>query len=299
MPIRREWIEIVDPKEPEWIYNIDLTLMVSTFGCIYGCGCKGIEPGQDEAIGCCTLGAYFTDKKDLEQTKRSVERLLRRPDLLQHHKQASERWISKVGGDFKTRVVNGACVFSNRSDFDGPHGCALHILAMEEGRHHMSTKPEVCWQVPLHLDFDDETKVITLRKMEQDDWSADEDDFEARPLTWWCAENPEIYEPFEPEVRKGELSNKRKDPLYIAMRDEIIAMTSQYVYDELSAVIRERLYVNAEQHAAGVVFGDPQETYLTITQKVRDKAERRRVVVTKITDPAPKGEAVQTNDDYL
>ena len=36
-------------------------------------------------------------------------------------------------GSKQTRVVDGACLFLNRPDFDGPTGCALHALAIREG----------------------------------------------------------------------------------------------------------------------------------------------------------------------
>ena len=57
---------------------------------------------------------------------------------------------AKVGkDDYRTRLVDDACIFLNRPGFAGGAGCAFHIYSMRTGVHHSDVKPEVCWQVPL------------------------------------------------------------------------------------------------------------------------------------------------------
>ena len=71
----REWVEFVDPEDPDGLYRIDLTWLVSTWTCIFGAGCCGIVEGRDDD-GCCTHGAYFADKDDLNRVKAAARELM-------------------------------------------------------------------------------------------------------------------------------------------------------------------------------------------------------------------------------
>ena len=55
--------------------------------------------------------------------------------------------------DRKTRIVDGACIFLNRPGFAGGTGCALHLLALDQGRELRETKPDVCWQLPIRRQY--------------------------------------------------------------------------------------------------------------------------------------------------
>ena len=57
--------------------------------------------------------------------------------------------------EWRTRLVDDACIFLNRPGFAAGPGCALHLHAMNTGEHHSELKPEVCWQLPLRR-IDDE-----------------------------------------------------------------------------------------------------------------------------------------------
>ena len=46
-----------------------------------------------------------------------------------------------------------ACIFHNRQDFPTGAGCALHSLALRQGRNPLETKPDVCWQLPIRRTF--------------------------------------------------------------------------------------------------------------------------------------------------
>ena len=59
----REWIEFVDPDDPEHLIRADLTWLCSRWTCIFGRGCHGVEKGG-ASVGCCTHGAFFSDRAD-------------------------------------------------------------------------------------------------------------------------------------------------------------------------------------------------------------------------------------------
>src|SRR5699024_7407697 len=58
----------------------------------------------------------------------------------------------------KTKVVGAGCIFANRGDWPGGHGCAIHQWAVAHGVDHVKAKPDVCWQVPLRRLEDWETR---------------------------------------------------------------------------------------------------------------------------------------------
>ena len=71
--------------------------------------------------------------------------------------------------EWRTRLVDDACIFLNRPDFPAGPGCALHLHAHA---HRASTiqrvKPEVCWQLPLRRiddEQDDGTVVSTPHRV--------------------------------------------------------------------------------------------------------------------------------------
>src|SRR5690606_29102702 len=110
------------------------------------------------------LGAHFSDADDEARVTAFVGQLT--PDLWQFHPGRKVRkadWVDvDEEGERKTRtqVVDGqqACVFHNRADFSpgvgaGGAGCALHGLALAQGRHPLETKPDVCWQLPIRRSY--------------------------------------------------------------------------------------------------------------------------------------------------
>jgi Fe-S-cluster containining protein len=48
----------------------------------------------------------------------------------------------------RTNVVNGACVFLNRSG----RGCRIHSFCLERGLDYHDLKPSVCWMFPVTVD---------------------------------------------------------------------------------------------------------------------------------------------------
>jgi len=135
-----EWFAIVDParKQQAWIF--DARFLLSAYQCIYGRGCPGTHEEIEDAalraaIGCCTHGAYFENRADLERVAKVVRRL--GPEDWHHSSPASrERFYRHEGGTAKdpwwhTRVRDKACIFINPPGSEGGEGCALHLLALQ------------------------------------------------------------------------------------------------------------------------------------------------------------------------
>ncbi|HYU66860.1 MAG TPA: hypothetical protein VEK09_08920, partial [Jatrophihabitantaceae bacterium] len=159
-------------------------MAVFTLACIFGRGCQGVLEGRADE-GCCSHGAFFSDKDDEKRVRRFAEKLT--PADWQHAGAARTKngklsVVEKdnVGDDpdrRRTRVVDGACIFLNRPGFAGGEGCALHSLAVRTGRHPLETKPEVCWQLPVRraqdwVDRPDGTRVLvsTVSEFDRRGW---------------------------------------------------------------------------------------------------------------------------------
>ena len=61
----REWVTFDDPKEEGRRWQIDVTFLLSSWECIFGCGCQGVltEPAPELVQGCCSYGAHFSDRR--------------------------------------------------------------------------------------------------------------------------------------------------------------------------------------------------------------------------------------------
>jgi hypothetical protein len=222
----RAWVEFPDPADDEQLFRCDLTWLTSSWTCIFGNGCQGIYADQPPGVGCCTLGAHFSDKDDERRVKSFVKQLT--PETWQHYDP--KKWTERdEDGAKKTRVVDGACIFANRPDFPGGGGCALHGLALRTGRHFLETKPDVCWQLPIrrtyeHVERPDGTEVLVIVIAEYDrrGWGAGGHD-----LDWYCSGNTEAHVGAE--------------PVYVSMRAELVELMGQKGYDELSRLAEEHL----------------------------------------------------------
>ena len=221
----RSWFEFVDPDDAEQTFRCDLTWLTSSWTCIWNEGCEGIEAGR-ASDGCCTLGAHFSDKADEKRVKKAAKALT--ADTWQFYGTKRLHEIDE-DGDRKTRVVDGACVFLNRPGFAGGEGCALHGLAMRQGRHFLETKPDVCWQLPIRRTYDwidrpDNTKFLQISIGEYDrrGWGPGGHD-----LDWYCSGSTEAHVATE--------------PVYVTERSTLVAMMGQAAYDVLHAHCEARV----------------------------------------------------------
>lgn len=216
---RHEWLSFDDPEDQRtWVF--DVTFLLSRWSCIFGRGCPGTDaagPAPERGIGCCDHGAHFSDDQDLADTTAYVARLT--AEQWQHKALGDRRGFAfkQQDGTWKTRVVDGACIFANRPDFPGGAGCALHRAALDHGGLITDWKPDVCWQAPLrqHDSVDAYGWVTSMvREWKRRDWGPGGDDFH-----WWCTDSPDAF--------------VGATPVYVACAEELTAMCGPAVYEML------------------------------------------------------------------
>jgi len=225
-PAQRQWVSFEDPTEERtWLF--DVTFLESSWNCIFGSGCQGIDEQRDPDAhrGCCSHGAYFSDETD----RLRVEAVAARLDASSWQLAAeAERLGGAIycddEGDWRTRVLEGACIFHNRTDHPAGPGCALHQLAIAEGSSPVDAKPEVCWQVPVRRE-DHETETghlfTMVREWERKDWGDGGPEF-----GWWCTEAPEAF------------GGTR--PVYLDLSEELTAICGAEIYDAMREILDER-----------------------------------------------------------
>lgn len=228
----REWLEFVDPADPKHVIRADLTWLLSRWSCIFGRGCHGIIAGR-AAEGCCSHGAFFTDKDDEKRVRRAAKRLS--PQTWQHYRRGFSNYTEMDSVDGQTparrtatRGEEGPCVFLNDAAFPGGGGCALHGQALRDGVHPLEYKPDVCWQLPVRRDQDwatrpDGTKVLVsvLGEFDRRGWGAGGHD-----LDWWCTSSPEAHVGGE--------------PMYLSYGPELAALIGKEAYAKLAELCAQR-----------------------------------------------------------
>jgi hypothetical protein len=224
----RVWVEFPDPDDEDQVLRCDLTWLTSRWACVFGRGCRGIQEGR-ASDGCCTLGAHFSDEDDEKRVAHHLARLT--PETWQFHDIGTETGWAAVDedGDRQTRRHNGACIFLNRPGFPGGAGCALHTLALREGREPLETKPDVCWQLPIRRTYDwidrpDDTQVLRISIGEYDrrGWGPGGHD-----LHWWCT--------------SARSAHGVGEPVYLSYRPELTELMGKKAYERLAELCEQRL----------------------------------------------------------
>lgn len=223
----RAWVEFTNPSDPSEVIKADLTWLTSSYTCIFGGGCHGIYADSPD-VGCCTLGAHFAGKEDEKRVRGFVEQLTSEQwQMKPRGRLRKSDWIETDDeGDRKTLMVEldgqRSCVFHNRPGFAGGSGCALHILALQQGRNPLETKPDVCWQLPIRRLFRDVERTdgstyteVTITEYDRRGWGSGGHD-----LDWYCSGNPEAH--VSPE------------PLFVTSEAELRALIGDLGYDELA-----------------------------------------------------------------
>lgn len=235
------WYALED-EGATWMF--DTTFLLSSYRCIYGDGCPSIDHTEDTSdwLGCCLHGAHLVDAEDLEAVNDAAAQLT--ADEWQFRARAARKGgplKQNRGGDWVTRRAEGACIFLNREGFGGGPGCALHAAALRRGERPIDWKPDVCWQVPLHLDIHTDEyghETVLVRAWQRRDWGPGGEDFH-----WWCIEEDAPY--------------RAADPVYVAARDELIEMVGAEVYGRLAAELDRRRVIGDAEAPSGtpVVLG--------------------------------------------
>jgi hypothetical protein len=223
----RAWVEFGDPADPDQVFRCDLTWLTSSYTCIFGQGCHGIYKTSPDT-GCCTLGAHFADKDDEKRVASYVAQL--DADTWQFRPEGKVRrrdWVETDDeGARKTLTVEvdgqEACIFHNRTDFPLGAGCALHALAIQQGRHPLETKPDVCWQLPIRRSFRDVQRPdgtsyteVAISEYDRRGWGSGGHD-----LDWYCSGNTEAHVAVE--------------PLYVTSAAELTELMGPEGYAELA-----------------------------------------------------------------
>lgn len=218
----RMWAEFTDPAEPAQRLRVDLTWLTSAYRCIFGQGCPGVYADRPDD-GCCTLGAHFTGAEDVARV-RDVAISLGPDEWQMHDLGRGDAWVATVPGDpdeTTTTTVDGACIFLNRPGFPAGAGCALHQHALATDVPPHTTKPDVCWQLPLQRSYRDvmladETEYveITIGEYERAGWGPGGHDFD-----WYCTASP--------------LAHSADDALYRTAEAELVELMGAPAYEVL------------------------------------------------------------------
>ncbi|HUG83648.1 MAG TPA: hypothetical protein VMM13_03740, partial [Euzebya sp.] len=151
---------------------------------------------------------------------------------MQHHAKAARKGIvvTEDDGSQRTRKVDGACIFLNRTGWSRGAGCALHQFAMDRDEHFIAYKPEVCWLVPLRrevqtdwADDGEERVTTTITSYDRGAWGDGGSEF-----AWWCTTD-------------DDRAYQGSEPVYRSMRRELIEMSSAAVYAQLARYLDERV----------------------------------------------------------
>lgn len=211
--------EVIDPVDgTRWV--VDADFLSSKWTCIWDRGCEGIEaaPNASAGLGCCSVGAELHD--DDEAMRIAALAATLDPARFEQHERAAATSIFVDDSRRHTKVIDGACVFLNRPDFSGGHGCALHHGAVAAGESPIDWKPTVCWQVPLRVvdQADDRGEHKVLRPWVRSDLGADES-----TMAWCCTE------------RRAEMSSAYvgDTPVAESLFDELCATVGPEVAVEL------------------------------------------------------------------
>lgn len=198
-------------------WRFDESFLTSNWTCLWGRGCLGIldHPAPELGQGCCSLGAEFGDDEEAMTTAALAATLP--PEVFQFHAAATAGGVFADERRSSTRVVDGACIFLNRPGFAGGEGCALHLQARANGESPVDWKPSVCWQLPVHVDWEllpDGAETATMRAWSREDWGV-----EGTSMAWCCTEGDRAY-----------VGEQR---VIDSLGEELAAMMPKVVYVEL------------------------------------------------------------------
>ncbi|MGA4668866.1 hypothetical protein ACPCG0_03555 [Propionibacteriaceae bacterium Y1923] len=253
--VTRYWVEFADPGDADQVIRADLTWLTSSWTCVFGSGCRGIDASRPDA-GCCAFGAHFTEPADEQRVARFVAQL--DEQTWQHRTEGlANGWAmddphaddhpddpadgeDSPGPARQTRRLNGACIFLNDPAFPAGGGCALHLLALQTGREPWTTKPEVCWQLPFRRTYRHGERVdgspvleVSIGEFVRDAWGPGGAD-----LDWYCTGSPTAHVGAEPLFRSG--------------RAELVELLGEHAYAALALECERFLARRMPLHPATV-----------------------------------------------
>jgi hypothetical protein len=219
-----EWLTFPAPDDAGMQYRVNVSFLLSTYRCIYGCGCPSLErQGPSSDLGCCELGVDFMDDDDFDHVAAMTAELTP-ADFDRIDEAGGDAWYytDKKGVPVKTAMVGGACIFLNREGGPtGKPGCAFHHLAERTGRHPADTKPEICWSVPINFSAEepfepDGRETMIVSAFSAGAWGG---------IHWWCIDTPDAY--------------IAKDPVYLTFEYELRKQMGDESYERMVELLRE------------------------------------------------------------
>ncbi|MFD0365137.1 hypothetical protein ACFQZZ_27200 [Nocardia sp. GCM10030253] len=234
----REWIEFVDPANDEHLIVADLTWLLSRWTCVFGTpACQGILSDRPDD-GCCSHGAFLSDKDDRKRLEGAVKMLTPGDWQLMDHARNADGKVVKKGfleldeledePALRTRRFDGACIFLNRPGFEGGVGCALHSMALRKGIEPLEVKPDVCWQLPIRrtqdwVDRPDGVQILrtTITEYDRRGWGPGGMD-----LDWYCSGSPDAH--------------VGARPVWQSYGPELTELLSKPAYEELARHCKRR-----------------------------------------------------------
>ncbi|WP_082393469.1 hypothetical protein [Nocardia arizonensis] len=234
----REWIEFVDPANDEHLIAADLTWLLSRWTCVFGTpACQGILSDRPDD-GCCSHGAFLSDKDDRDRLKDAVKMLTRADWQLMDEAADARGRITRKGyleldeledePALRTRRFEGACIFLNRPGFAGGVGCSLHTMALRRGLLPHTVKPDVCWQLPIRrtqewVDRPDGVQILRTAITEYDrrGWGPGGLD-----LDWYCSGSPDAH--------------VGARPVWQSYAPELTELIGEPAYAELARICKRR-----------------------------------------------------------
>ena len=211
--------EFEEIRDGDVVWRFESDFLRSTWTCIWGRGCLGIldEPAPELHQGCCSVGAVLEGEDEARAISALAATIA--PERFQHHEAAAEGLFAPPTDEapFATRVVDGACIFLNRPGFAGGAGCALHLEAVASGERPIEWKPEVCWQLPLHVNWEGDT--ATVRRWSRRHWGD-----EGETMAWCCTED---------RTAEADAYAAGTRPVVESLGEELAAVVGDEVYVEL------------------------------------------------------------------
>lgn len=221
--VPRHWFEVEDDDENYWL--IDMTFMLSTYTCTFGCGCVGAWE-MEKMPGCCATGPFFEEDEDPHRLQQYVDQL--KPEHTANYDEIKKRWFIERPKQSQVRKVNGMCIFYNQgTSEDGSIGCALHTEAERQGEDWRDWKPNICWQIPLRVDHEGDYDVLTA-------WDRDEHggwgNGENPSGGFWCIDDQANYPPAKYHENGIPMVNPR---VYESLENEITRIIGRNAYNAL------------------------------------------------------------------
>ena len=125
-------------------------------------------------------------------------------------------------GDDDDPLVDGACIFLNRPGHPGGAGRALHARGDRPGRAAPSAQARCLLAIaaaPRGHRRRERARDKLARRVEAETRGEGGGEF-----SWWCTESPSAF--------------SGREPVYLSLRDELVAMVGDGVYDLLAAYLR-------------------------------------------------------------